>query len=52
MLAQQGNDRVLKGPGKRRNTIGLQLHTHRTSKHVSLLGSEDCGSAENLSSCR
>jgi hypothetical protein len=30
----------------------LELHAHRTSKPVSLLGSEDCVSADNLSSCR
>ena len=41
LCAQQGNDGVLKCPGKFCNTMGLQLNTHRTSIHVSLLGSED-----------
>ena len=52
LCAQQGHDGVLTGPGKCCNTMGLQLHTHRTSIHVSLLGNEDGGSADSLSSCR
>jgi hypothetical protein len=52
LCAQQGKDIVLKGPGKRPNTRRFQLHTPRTSLHVSLLGSEDGVCAESLSSCR
>ena len=52
LLAQQRHEVVCKRPGKRRNALGLELHAPRTSKSVSLLGSKDCGSAENLSACR
>ena len=48
LLAQQGNDVVFKRAGKLCNAIGLQLHAHRTSKHVSLLDSEGCVRADDL----
>jgi hypothetical protein len=49
---QQGDEVVLTCPGKCGNPMRLQLSTYQTSNHVSLLGREDCGSSENLSSCR
>src|SRR6266568_4063700 len=50
--AQQGKDVLRKCPGTCCNTRRLQLPTHHTSNHVSLLGREDGGSSENLPSCR
>ena len=41
LFPQQGNDVFLDGLGKLRNAIELELHAHLTSKHMSLLGSED-----------
>jgi hypothetical protein len=41
LFPQQGNDVFLDGLGKLHNAIGLELHAHRTSTHMSLLGSED-----------
>ena len=52
LLVQQGHDVVLKRPGTLRHALGLELHTHRTRNHVSLLGREDSVRADNLSSRR
>src|SRR6266851_4388896 len=49
LFSKQGNDFLLKRPGKLRNAIGLQMHGNSTCKHVTLLGcSCQGGDSDNL----